>query len=93
MIDQQVLLPGMPAETAGKGRGKHFVKANGYAMRPGTGPEGKRCKDCEFIRKINLSNKDVFKCVLCVTNWTRSRRTDILANSPACSRFSEEANA
>jgi hypothetical protein len=61
---------------------------NGYAAQPGTGPEGKTCKDCKY--KASMSNggsKHWIKCGLRKATWTNGEGTDILARSPACSKF------
>ncbi|PQV58771.1 hypothetical protein LX70_00584 [Defluviimonas denitrificans] len=56
---------------------------NGYAWKPGTGPEGEKCKGCEYFVRRHMS-KTYFKCRLARENWTKTRRTDIKANAPAC---------
>lgn len=69
------------------GQRKPTVK-NGYAAPPGTGPEGKKCKDC--AHKNSMSNggaKHFIKCNLRRATWTHGEGTDILARSPACSKF------
>lgn len=62
---------------------------NGYAAQPGTGPEGKTCKTCEF--KVVGGNpggsKRFLKCELRKATWTGGEGTDILARSPACSKY------
>lgn len=63
---------------------------NGYAAQPGTGPEGKTCRDCEHKRSMgNYGGKRFIKCELRRATWTHGEGTDILARSPACSKFAE----
>jgi hypothetical protein len=65
---------------------------NGYAAPPGTGPEGKTCKDCKH--KNSMSNggaKHFIKCNLRRATWTHGEGTDILARSPACNKFEAAA--
>lgn len=77
--------------TPGRGPkgGKHYTKPKGYAGLPGTGPEGKRCQDCEHYTLRQGGAKSYPKCALTRPNWTAGRASDILARSPACSRFEE----
>jgi len=68
----------------GKGhssRGKQW----GYAMPPGTGPEGKTCGDCRHI----VRTRRYRKCGLNRARWTGGPKTDILARARACLRFEE----
>jgi hypothetical protein len=60
---------------------------NGYAAPPGTGPDGKTCKDCTHKRSMANGAKHFIKCELRRATWTRGEGTDILARSPACSQF------
>lgn len=61
---------------------------NGYAAPPGTGPEGKTCKDCAHKQRLgNYGGKSFLKCELRRATWTHGEGTDILARSPACSKF------
>lgn len=61
----------------------------GYADLPGTGPEGKQCRDCAFDLAHSSGKKSWHKCELMRAVWTGSRRTDILAKSPACRKFKD----
>lgn len=71
-----------------KVRGKHYVEPRGYAARPGTGPEGKTCRDCgNYVRLESGSGKSFPKCGLAERRWTSGRGSDILAKAPACSMF------
>ena len=67
---------------------------NGYAAKPGTGPDGKRCKDCEHCAKrISPSGKKTFyKCRLMKHAWTNGYGSDIRANSPACREYLDIAS-
>ena len=63
---------------------------NGYAAPPGTGPAGRTCRDCRHkVSCSNTGNKSWVKCELRRATWTNGQGTDILAGSPACSRFEE----
>ena len=55
----------------------------GYAWKPGTGPEGETCKTCAHCTRLIMS-KPFHKCGKARSHWTGSRRTDILVGSPAC---------
>lgn len=71
-------------------RGKHYVEPRGYAAPPGTGPEGKTCRDCaHYARNYTGSGKSFPKCNLARAKWTGGRGSDILARAPACNRFEE----
>lgn len=67
------------------------IKKNGYAAQPGTGPEGKTCKQCQHKHSFGGNNsghaKTFIKCELRRATWTHGEGTDILASSPACSKF------
>jgi hypothetical protein len=63
---------------------------NGYAAQPGTGPADKRCADCKHKRSMgNYGSKSWIKCELRRATWTSGEGTDILARSPACSKFEQ----
>jgi len=59
----------------------------GYAARPGTGPTGKTCKQCQSYCLVDYHNKTFRKCELVKKNWTHGKGTDIKASSPACALF------
>ena len=59
------------------------VPANGYAARPGTGPQGETCGTCQHCC-AKTRNRTYYKCGLCVSNWSASRTSDVLLRSPAC---------
>ena len=69
--------------------GKHYVRPNGYVGIPGTGPDGKHCRDCDHYVRHQGGANTYPKCLLCKPRWTAGRGSDILARSPACSRFQE----
>jgi hypothetical protein len=67
---------------------------NGYAAQPGTGPEGKTCRDCAHKRRMgNYGGKSYIKCLLRQETWTHGEGTDILARSPACSKFAPKSES
>lgn len=64
------------------------TQPKGYAALPGTGPEGKTCKDCRHKEThSNTGAKSWIKCAAIKAKWTHGPGTDIRAGSPACSRF------
>jgi hypothetical protein len=68
-------------------RRKPTVK-NGYAAVPGTGPEGETCKTCKYkVSCGHYGGKHYLKCELRKATWTNGEGTDILARSPACSKW------
>lgn len=67
---------------------RRYQPAQGYAAAPGTGPAGEACASCAHCRARKLNgNWRVYKCVLLLASWDRTRATDILLRSPACSRW------
>lgn len=56
---------------------------NGYAWRPGTGPEGETCGSCKHLVRRQYSGT-FLKCALMRDQWTRGGATDIRARAPAC---------
>lgn len=66
----------------------------GYAALPGTGPEGKTCRDCRFKQtQSNTGAKSWIKCELMRAAWTHGPGSDIRAGSPACRRFEQKVGA
>lgn len=67
---------------------------NGYAAPPGTGPASETCKTCKF--KVSCGGpkhgraKSFIKCELRRATWTHGEGTDILAGSPACSKWEKK---
>lgn len=66
---------------------RHKTTPRGYAAAPGTGPEGKTCKQCAHY--CHRENGKYRKCGLVAARWTCGPGTDILARSPACAFFQE----
>ena len=61
---------------------------NAYAAMPGSGPEGRKCKECgSYVRQYSRTRRSFPKCGL--VKSTSGKGTDILANSPACRWFTE----
>jgi hypothetical protein len=68
-------------------RGKHYIQPRGYAAPPGTGPAGETCGSCQH----DSASRRYHKCLLNARLWGHTRRSDILARSPACAKW-EKAN-
>ncbi len=70
---------------------KKRTQANGYAARPGTGPDGEKCKTCNH-HVIRRMSKRYHKCGLVIANnyHTHGVGTDIRVNSPACTNWEEK---
>lgn len=64
----------------------YSAKPNGYAARPGTGPENETCGSCTHCRQRTVHGKHFYKCALMMAAWSRDRATDIVLKAPACSR-------
>lgn len=60
---------------------------NAYAAAPGSGPPGKRCKDCKHAEGHGRS-RTYWKCVLVAS--TNGAATDIRLRTPACRFFEPE---
>jgi len=63
--------------------GKRYTIPRGYIALPGTGPIGETCGSCKHIARFRKWRK----CALNRPRWTGGPGTDILARSPACSRW------
>lgn len=59
---------------------------NGYAMKPGTGPQGETCGSCKH-RFVKRMAGTYHKCLITRRNWTGGAGTDIRVRSPACQRW------
>lgn len=62
----------------------------GYVAAPGSGPEGQTCGSCRHVSRQasgSPSGRSWAKCGLMRGIWTGGRKTDVLARSPACSRW------
>lgn len=66
------------------------VPANGYAARPGTGPQGETCGSCAHCC-VKSRTRTYYKCELVMANWTASRGSDVLLRSPACAKWTAGA--
>ena len=87
-IDWKALAAKVPAQRKIVGGKRKPTVKNGYAAPPGGGPEGKTCGDCAHKRTMgNYGCKQYIKCELRKSTWTNGEGTDILARSPACSKF------
>lgn len=78
-----------PGKGLGPQGGKHYVKPWGYVCPPGTGPAGHTCGDCRHLYRNRLA-KTYLKCYLARRKWTGGRATDVLAGSPACSKWESD---
>lgn len=67
------------------------TQPRGYADIPGTGPVGKKCRNCKHYVYRGGTAGTYRKCDLMRTRWTNGTGTDIRAGSPACRRFEEDA--
>jgi hypothetical protein len=77
-----------PARRSITGKKRSNTKAKGYAARPGTGPDGEKCKTCRHIFGNKMGSGRVFwKCSLMKHCWTGGRGSDVLVNSPACGKW------
>jgi hypothetical protein len=90
-IDMKALVAKAPAYRALVGMPQQKRKPTqpkGYAALPGTGPEGKTCRDCKHKHTMsNTGAKSWIKCELMRAAWTHGPGSDIRASSPACRRF------
>lgn len=86
-MNEQLTFTTLAGETVTvKKRGKHYVQPRGYAHYPGGGPEGETCGSCKHI----VRSRRYRKCGLIRAIWTRGPGSDILAGSPACSKWEAE---
>ena len=58
-----------------------------YADLPGSGPDGKRCKDCAHCSGHGY-RKTFYKCLL--LKPTHGSATDIRVRTPACAKFEDK---
>lgn len=76
------------ARSMGIAHGRKPTVKKGYAAQPGTGPEGKTCRDCKHKTTMsNTGSKSWIKCELRRSTWTSGEGTDIKASAAACSKF------
>jgi hypothetical protein len=96
VIDFKALVSKAPEHRAINGTGKKRkpTEPKGYATAPGTGPDGKTCRDCKHKHTMsNTGAKSWIKCDLMREYWTHGPGTDIRASSPACRRFEPKESA
>lgn len=74
------------ATVAVPARGKHYIEPSGYVAKPGSGPAGETCGSCQHV--VGRGSR-FLKCNLARAKWTHTRRTDILARAPACSKWAK----
>lgn len=85
MADELFTLPPQSERSKLLAWRQRFAK-DGYADRPGTGPEGETCKSCKNIYRHEMA-RTYLKCMLQRTHWTGGPGTDIKAGAPACSKW------
>jgi len=73
-------------------RGRRRYTANGYAARPGGGPEGETCKSCAHCIAKYWDGRAFYKCELMRPLWTNSYGSDIRLKSPACRHWEGSAD-
>lgn len=79
----------VPVAPPGKKK-RASTKPNGYAMRPGTGPEGETCKTCRHrVPNENRTARTYWKCAKMRHTWTGGTGTDVRASSAACKLWEE----
>lgn len=61
----------------------------GYAARPGSGPDGRRCSSCKHYGRIKSLDEGTIttKCQLMAHVWTSEADSDIHPNAPACREY------
>lgn len=62
-------------------------------QRPGTGPQGKTCRDCLHYKRVKHHDILYPKCELMQDCWTHGPGSDIKAGWPACQSFEEKEPA
>ena len=70
---------------------RYATPRRGHAGRPGDGPAGMTCADCTHMQIETRGLRRVGKCLVNQRNWTRSSKTDIAGNDPACGVFAAPA--
>lgn len=79
--------PAQPILTGKGSKGGRRPGLHAYPAQPGTGPEGKCCRDCANYTYRDGVAGTYRKCWLMRAVWTGGYGTDIKARSPACSKF------
>jgi len=77
----------LPGRSRGPKGGKRYTAPRGYAALPGSGPAGETCGTCMHIGRYRRYRK----CKLMRAVWTNGPGTDILARTPACSRWQPDS--
>lgn len=70
-----------------------YRKARGWAAPPGSGPEGKTCKDCEhsYLHHTSAARKNWYKCAL--VKPTHGAATDLRLKWAACRLFKQKESS
>ena len=72
--------------------GKPPVAREGWADKPGTGPEGETCGSCTYCEAFHYA-KRYYKCAARTGHhWKGGRATDIRPLDPACSKWAASIN-
>ena len=70
-----------PEKLEDRYKGRHGA----HPARPGTGPEGRICKDCRYCKKLEYHTRTYYKCEMVV--WTHGLGTDLRLKDEACGWF------
>lgn len=81
----------VPPVNANVQPGSQRAGRNGYPAPPGTGPEGKRCRDCANCQSVSGGRRSFPKCLANKGRWTHGRATDINTRMAACRLFVEKS--
>ena len=77
-VQQFGLFSGAP-ERARVERRSRGGAAQGYAAKPGTGPQGETCNTCAHCRlRASRAARHFYKCHLLIGQWTNGRATDVV---------------
>lgn len=72
--------------------GKAPVAREGWADKPGSGPEGETCGSCTYCEAFHY-RKRYYKCAAREgDHWKGGRATDIRPLDPACSKWAPSVN-
>lgn len=77
-------VPAVPARKDGKSR------KIGYAARPGSGPKGQRCGNCQFAQRVVHRGQFTHKCELMTFVWRHGSASDIHLQAPACLKWARK---
>ena len=56
---------------------------------PGSGPEGKTCRQCAYSVRVPWHDYAYWKCGRMIERWTHGRDSDIRLKDAACKKFKE----